>query len=127
MSLGKPYRILHFDGPFKGSCSDVSIMRSTILPQLRNGEKAMCDKGYLAEPLTCLTPPRGKFSTYTREQRAMYIEVSKIRQLNERAIGRIMEWGVMVKRWNLSFDFHELCARNVAKLTQFSLYTNPLS
>lgn len=86
----------------------------------------MCDKGYLNEP-RCITPPEGKFSSYSHEQRAQYIKVSKIRQLNERVIGRVMEWGIMVKRWNLSFDFHELCARCVAKLTQLLLYTNPLT
>jgi len=125
-SLGQPYRILHFAGPYRGSCSDGSIIRTTVIPLLREGEKVMCDKGYLNES-RCMTPPEGKFGALSHEQRSQYIEVARVRQLNERVIGRIMEWGIMVKKWNLTSRLHELCARCVAKLAQLQLYTNPLT
>jgi len=63
-SFGKPFRILHFAGPFKGGVSDVGIIRSTLIPLLRGGEMIMCDKGYLSEP-RCWTAPRGKFQSLT--------------------------------------------------------------
>lgn len=125
-SVNYPIRIVEFSGPYKGSCADVTIFRETLRPLLRDGEMVMCDKGYLAEE-RCWTPPRGKFYTLTREQKGQSIEVTKIRQVNERVIGRIKDWGIMKKKWQLDFDFHELCARVVAKLTQLQLYTNPLT
>lgn len=125
-SLGKPFRIVHFSGPKKGGCSDVSILRSTLLPLLRNGEKIMCDKAYLAES-RCWTAPKGKFQTLTREGKGNFIDVARIRQLNERLIGRLSQWGVFSKKWNLSFALHQLCANVAAKLTQLQCYTNPLT
>lgn len=124
-SINYPIRLVNFSGPFKGSCSDVSIFRETLLPLLRDGELVMCDKGYLAEP-RCWTPPRGKFYALSREDKGKSIEVTKIRQVNERVIGRLKEWGIMRKRWRLDFDLHQLCAGCVAKLTQLQLFTNPL-
>lgn len=44
VSLGKPFRILSFDGPYKGAASDVSIIRDTIIPKLQPDELVMCDK-----------------------------------------------------------------------------------
>jgi hypothetical protein len=126
VGLSFPVRIVDFSGPFKGSCSDVSIFRSTLLPLLRERELVMCDKGYLAEK-RCWTPPKGKFQTLTREQKGKSIEVTKIRQVNERAIERLKEYGIMTKKWTLDFEFHGLCARCVAKLTQLQLFTNPLT
>lgn len=125
-SFSKPFRILDFSGPFKGSSSDVGIIRSTIIPRLNEGEKFLCDKGYVNEPL-CITAPKGKFSSLTFEQKGVYIDIARIRQINERVIGRVVEWGLMKKRWNLSFDLHELCAKGIAKLTQIMLYTNKLT
>jgi hypothetical protein len=124
-SVNYPIRLVDFSGPFKGSSSDVGIFRQTLLPQLRNREMVMCDKGYIAEP-RCWTPPRGKFYNLSRAQKGQSIEVTRIRQVNERVIGRLKEWGVMRKTWRLSFDLHRLCARCAAKLTQLQLYTNPV-
>ncbi len=126
VSLGKPYRILEFSGPYKGSCSDVSIVRNSVIPMLEENEKIMCDKGYLNES-RCITPVKGKFATLSREEKGFSLEVAQVRQLNERVIGRVMQWGLMTKKWTLGFDFHELCARCVAKLTQLQLYTSPLT
>lgn len=125
-SLSYPVRILDFSGPYMGSCSDVSIFRETLLPRLCERELVMCDKGYLAEK-RCWTPPQGKFQTLSREDKGKSIEVTKIRQVNERVIERLKEYGVMKKQWSLDSDYHELCARCAAKLTQLELFTNPLT
>lgn len=125
VSLSYPVRILDFSGPFKGSCSDVSIFRATLLPRLRERELVMCDKGYLAEK-RCWTPPKGKFQSLSQEDKGKSIEVTKIRQVNERVIERTKEYGVMTKKWTLDFEYHGLCAKSAAKLTQLQLYTNPL-
>jgi hypothetical protein len=125
-SLGAPYRILEFSGPYKGSCADVTIFRKSLISRLRDGERVLCDKAYLYES-RCLTAPRGKFHSLDRDGRSRFIYVSRIRQINERVIGRIKQWGVMGRIWNLTFDYHQLCANAVAKLTQVQLYTNPLT
>jgi hypothetical protein len=39
VSLGQPFRILAFDGPFKGSAADVSIFRGSTLRRLLPGER----------------------------------------------------------------------------------------
>ena len=125
-SLGKPYRILEFSGPYKGSCADVTIFRRTILHRLNHSERVLCDKAYRFEK-KCLTSPVGKFRALSSSGRRQFIAISKIRQINERVIERIKEWGVMKKKWNLTFDLHERCAKCVAKLTQVQLLTNPLT
>jgi hypothetical protein len=119
-SLGKPFRILSFDGPFKGSAADVSIMRLTIVPQLLEGEKVMCDKGYWQEE-HCWTPPIGSIQNLSRNEKIERRKVTRIRQLNERLIGRLKTWGVLKRRWSSSFDFHKLCAHVATKLTNLSL------
>lgn len=126
VSLGRPYRILDFSGPFKGSCSDSSIIKATIIPQISEEEKIMCDKAYRFVP-NCWTASAGKFSSLSSDERREYITIAKIRQLNERVIGRLAQWGVMKKKWPLSFDLHRLCARAVAKLTQLELFIYPLN
>lgn len=126
VSLGKPYRILSFDGPFKGAAADVSIYRCTIKPKLRVDEKVMADKGYLADS-TCITPPKGTFASLDAKGKAEFLNVTKIRQLNERVIGRLNQWGCFSKKWNQSIKLHSVCALTCAKLTQLELYLYPLT
>jgi hypothetical protein len=88
VSLGKPFRILSFDGPFKGSAADVSIVRSTLTPLLEEKELIMCDKGYIFEA-KCWSPPSVKIATFSVEEKEKRREVTKVSYLNERLIGRI--------------------------------------
>jgi hypothetical protein len=81
-SLGKPFRILSLDGPFKGSAADVSIARDTVIPKLRMKERVMCDRGYYQEE-RCWCPPTGKMSDLTIQQKKERRKVTRIRQLNE--------------------------------------------
>jgi hypothetical protein len=127
VSLGKPYRILSFDGPYKGSAADVSIFRETLVNQMKPGEKVMTDKGYHQEPERCWFPPLGHINSLSREDKIKRREVTRIRQLNERGIGRLAFWGIFKKRWNYSFDFHELCAHVAARLTNLELTLFPLT
>jgi hypothetical protein len=126
VSLGKPYRILSLDGPFKGSCADVTIYRTTIKPQLKIEEKVMADKGYLVDS-TCITPPQGTYSSLDAIGKSLFIAVTKIRQLNERAIGRLNLWGCFSKKWNQSIKKLSRCALACGKLTQLELYIYPLT
>jgi hypothetical protein len=126
-SLGKPFRIISFEGPFKGSASDVSIFRDTIIPQLEPDEKVMTDRGYYQETERCWFPPVGPIQSLSREQKIKRREVTRIRQLNERVIGRLKFWGFFNRRWNYGFDFHELCAHVVARLTNLELMLFPLT
>lgn len=96
VSLGSPFRILAFDGPFKGSASDVSIFRGSTLNRLIADERVMCDKGYVSEE-KCWTPPIGSMTTLTQEQKLERRKVTRIRQLNERLIGRLVTWGIFKK------------------------------
>jgi hypothetical protein len=125
-SLGKPFRILSFDGPFKGSAADVSILRSTLIPKLRKGEKIMCDKGYRYEE-KCWCPPTGKMATLSKEDKIRRREVTKIRQLNERVINRIWKWGLFQRKWTKTIKLHKLCAHTAARLTQLELYAHRLT
>lgn len=124
-SLGKPFRILHFDGPFKGSAADVSIFRSTIVPMLKEGEKVMTDRGYYQETLFCWSPPTGKF--LSQEQMIERRKVTAIRHLNERVISRLKDWGVLRKKWRKSWQFQEECVHVVSRLTQLELHAYPLT
>jgi hypothetical protein len=124
-SLGKLFRILSFDGPFKGSVADVSILRYTIIPQLKEDEKLMC-KGYWQEE-RCWTPPTGSMQSLSTEEKIERRKVTRIRHLNERLIGRLKTWGFFKRKWSSSFKFHKLCAYAAAKLTQLELYMFPLT
>ena len=126
MSLGEPFRILSFEGPFKGSAADVTIFRETIKPLLLPGEMVMTDKGYWQDD-RCWTPPVGNYAEFSEEMRVQRRRVTIIRHLNERGIGRLKFWGVMSRRWAGLFSDHQRAANVVAKLTQLELYTNPLT
>jgi hypothetical protein len=101
-------------------------VRDTIIPQLLPNEYVMCDKGYLAEP-RCITPPKGTYESLSYEEKNLFVTITRIRQLNERVIGRLSLWGFFQKKWNLTYEFHELCAKVIAKLTQLELYHSPLT
>ena len=125
-SLGKPYRILSFHGPYKGSASDVGIFRETLKPKLLENERIMCDKAYLHDP-ACWCPPRGAMASLSVEEKKQRRKVTRIRQLNERLIGRIVSWGVFRRKWNHSWSFHALCAYVAARLTQLQVFYSPLT
>ena len=124
-SLGKPFRFLSFDGPFKGAAADVSIFRSTLLPKLRENERVMCDKGYYQEN-RCWCPPTGRLQQLSTQNKAERRKVTRIRHLNERLIGRLTTWGCFKKKWRYSWEFQADCAHVVAKLTQLEVYAFPL-
>jgi hypothetical protein len=125
-SLGKPFRFLSFNGPFKGSAADVSILRTTVLPLLKEDEKIMCDKGYTQEE-KCWCPPKGKITKMTQEEKCKRRKVTRIRHLNERLIGRLTKWGCFKRKWNKSWGLHKLCAHVAARLTQLEVYTFPIT
>ena len=124
-SLGKPFRILSFDGPFKGSAADVSIFRSTIVPLLKEKEKVMTDRGYYQEQTYCWSPPTGK--PLSESEKIERRKVTCIRHLNERVIGRVNNWGCMTRRWRHSWELHSECAQVVSRLTQLELHAFPLT
>lgn len=125
-SLGKPFRILSFEGPYKGSAADVSIYRDTILKQLKDGEKTMTDKGYWQEE-TCWTPPTGNMNNMTEEDKVKRRKVTRIRQVNERLIGRLTSWGCFKKKWGGSWTLLALCNHVAARLTQLEVHVYPLT
>jgi hypothetical protein len=125
-SLGKPFRILSFEGPFKGSAADVSIVRSTIIPLLKKKEKVMCDKAYRQE-VRCWCPPTGSMKQLSGEEKIQRRKVTRIRHLIERLIYRLKTWGCLQKRWRTGYSFHKLCATVSAKLTQLELFVHPLT
>lgn len=125
-SLGKPFRILSFKGPFKGSAADVSIFRSTMLSLLIEGEKVMADRGYWQEE-KCWCPPTGKWNKMSTDKKYKSREVTRIRHLNERVIGRLTFWGCFKRVWHGSWKMHKLCAHVSARLTQLELYVYPLN
>ncbi len=92
-SLGTPFRFVHFDGPFKGSAADVSILRSTIVPLLDDNEQVMCDKGYRQEE-KCWCPPARKVATLSNEDKIKRREVTRIRQFNESYMSISFLWSV---------------------------------
>lgn len=126
VSLGKPFRIISFEGPYKGAAADVSIFRATILPHLLEGEKVMCDKGYIQEE-RCWCPPGGSYSDLTLQQKIDRRQVTSIRHLVERVICVLKSFGFLRRRWGSSFEDHELATMVIAKLTQLLLYTHELT
>jgi hypothetical protein len=127
-SLGKPFRIISFDGPFKGAAADVSIFRDTIKPHLEywNNETVMADKAYHQDE-SCWTSPLGPINKLSEEDKRKRREVYRIRHLVERVIGRLTFWGIFKKKWNYDYDLHELCAHVAAKLTNLELVAYPLT
>jgi len=79
----------------KGAAADVSILRSTIIPLLEHDEKIMCDKGYWQEE-QCWCPPTERMIELAEIEKAQRREVTRIRHLNERLIGRLTSWVVIV-------------------------------
>lgn len=117
---------MSIDGPYKGSAADVTIARTTVIPQLKENEKIMTDKGYYQEK-KCWTPPLGPISQMTSEQKRERRKVTRIRHLNERLIGRLTFWGIFKRRWDSSFKFHSMCANVAARLTQLEVHAFPLT
>jgi hypothetical protein len=126
MSLGKPFKIVSFEGPFKGCAADVSIFRSTLKPRLIEGEMVMTDKGYWQDD-RCWHPPTGKYSSFTNELKIQRRCVTVIRHLNERGIGRLTFWGIFKRRWASSFERHKLAASVVSRLCNLELHAFPLT
>jgi len=125
-TLGKPFRILIFSGPFKGSASDVGIARFTVVPLLLPDEVMAADKGYRQDD-HFWTPPPGNMKDLTEEQKIERRKVTRTRQINERVIGRLTFWGIFKKKWKYGFGLHALCAKVAAKLTQIELLVYPLT
>jgi hypothetical protein len=126
VSLGTPFRILAFDGPFKESASDVGIFQGSTLRRLLDGERVMCDKAYVSEA-KCWTPPLGSMNQLSPIQKEQRRKVTRIRHLNERLIGRLTYWGLFKKKWHFDPGFHKTCANVCASLTQLELLYSPLS
>jgi len=125
-SLGKPFRFLGFQGPYKGAAAAVSIARDTIIPNLLPNEKIMTDKAYWQEE-RCWTPPLGDIRTMSVEDKIKRRKVTRIRHLNERLINRLTSWGIFRRRWSKSWRLHALCAHVAARLTQLQVHAFPLS
>lgn len=125
-SLGRPFRILSFEGPYRGAAADVTVFRDTLVPLLKDGEKVMTDKGYWQDS-HCWCPPKGDIAGMSVENKIKRRKVTRIRHLNERMIGRLKFWGLFKKRWNYKLDFHELCATVIAVLTQLELLNSSLN
>ena len=126
-SLGKPFRIISFDGPFKGSAADVSVFRDTLVPRLRPNEKVMTDKGYHLETERCWFPPVGHINALSVEEKIRRRKVTRIRHLNERVVGRLKFWRFFKRRWHYSYAYNELCAHVIARLTNLELIVHPLT
>jgi len=126
-SLSKPFRFLHFDGPFKCSAAEVSIFRATLVPRMRKGERVMTDKGYYQDTERCWHPPLGPLASLSSEDKLRRRQVTRIRHLNERIIGRLTTWGCFKRRWNGHWRLQEDCCFCAAKLTQLELYCSPLT
>lgn len=125
-SLGKPFRLISFEGPFSGSASDVTIFRDTIAPHLIENERVMCDKGYYQDE-RCWCPPTGDQSSLTDAEKLAKRKVTRIRQLNERLNGRLKGWGFFRKKWRYGLTRHRLCASVCAKLTNLEVHAFPLT
>ena|SRR6185312_4637445 len=126
VSLGKPFRILSFNGPFKGAAADVSILRSTVYKSMREDEMVMCDKSYRFEA-KCWCPPEGEIDSLSNEEKYKRREVTRIRHIVERVIGRLKMWGIFSKKWNKGWRLHKLCANAAARLSQLELHAFPLT
>jgi hypothetical protein len=126
VSLGQPFRILALDGPFKGAANDLTIFRMSTLNRLLKNERVIADRGYVKESM-CWTPPLGSMLRMSEEDKLKRRKVTRIRQLNERMIGRLKFWGVFCKKWHHSFSFHQLCAQVVGALTQLEIFYSPMT
>ena len=124
-SMDRPYRLLDFQGPYKGSASDVSIVRETLVPRLRSTKYLLCDKGY--KERTCWCPATGRFKNLTPEQQVEYTRITSVRQVNERIIGRIKAWGCTRRRSSQNWKIIDMCVKCVVRLTQLELMNFPLT
>jgi hypothetical protein len=86
----------------------------------------MTDKGYWQEP-RCWCPPTGNMNQLKPEEKKQRREVTTIRHLNERLIGRLTSWGCFKKRWSQNWYLQELCSHVAAKLTQLEVHFSPLT
>jgi hypothetical protein len=86
----------------------------------------MADKGYVKEE-KCWTPPMGSMNQLSDDDKLKRRKVTRIRHLNERAIGRLVTWGIFKKRWHFDPDYHRLCATTAAAFTQLELLYSPLT
>ena len=109
--------IVWVHGPFPcGQYNDITIFRHCLSSCLDVGERVECDDGYWGEaPEQCVVPKHA----WTRE--AKWVESSKsVRARHETVNKRLKDFACLRLFFRHSIDFHSLCFRAVAVLTQLS-------
>ncbi len=127
VSLRKPNKIIWVNSGYKGVVADITIARSGFIQNLRNGQLALADLGYLGEPEKLLTPiKKKKGQELTDVEKNFNYRHNQERQIVERVNKRLKIFKV-VEYWNRKdFQFHEICVHAVAKITNLNFQINPL-
>jgi hypothetical protein len=123
VDLGRIKKIIWVNGPYKGSVHDLKIARDKLLKNMKEGERAMGDKGYIGE-FKIIAP----FKPATTEaEKKFNLNHYTIRQDIERINKRLKIFSVLQQPWR-SHDLalHKIVFYVVAYLTQLNLQLNPL-
>ena len=110
--------IVWIHGPFPcGRYNDVTIFRHCLLFCLDQGERVECDDGYFGEaPEKCVVPKHA-----WARQSHLVPNSGAVRARHETINKRIKDFECMKQFFRQSIEFHSVCFRAVAVLTQLSM------
>jgi len=87
----------------------------------------MTDKGYYQEKESCWFPSTGDMNSMSVYDKIQRRKVTRIRNINERLIGRLVSWGCFKKRWCNSWELLSLSCEVASKLIQLEVHAYPLT
>jgi hypothetical protein len=112
--------IIWVAGGYKGSISDIDIMREKFLGCLTANEIVLADKGYQGVSPQVLTPYKG--GHLTSEQKCYNYKQTALRAAVENVNARIKLWGVTASTWRgEDYIFLDQCFKVVCKLVNLNI------
>jgi DDE superfamily endonuclease len=122
VSLGKYVKIVYISGGWAGSKHDLTIARRSSLLQLENGEKTVCDLGYIGQDHQIITPLPNTTLANVFQNKMM----SHLRQNVERMNNRIKIFRA-AREWRGRRNNHWKVFHAISYITNLELEATPLN
>lgn len=123
VSYRRPYKIIWFNGGYKGTISDIEVYRDQLKYALGNNEYLLGDKGYLGDP-SLITPFKNPHGDILRDPDKLRFnhKLQIRRQTIERINKRVKDWRLAASTWRgFNYDFAITCFYVICKLVNLQL------
>lgn len=114
--------IVWISASYKGSVHDLTIAKDGLCKNMKPGEKALGDKGYVGHK-NFLAPFK---SPKTPEQKQFNKSHYKVRARIEMLNRRFKTWGCLKVAWRHSLEYHSLVFKLIGYIIQYDLKVRPL-